>query len=106
GGGTTGGGAGSMVLVGIWGDGDGVLVAGTVVTVDGPGAGVAGWPPKQAPSNRVVPSAAAANTGRGFFIVPSWKAQHGTSGLYLNTIPVACRFNAGLDTSPASGAQV
>jgi hypothetical protein len=57
-------------------DGEGPPAAGAGVTVAGTWAGVAVGPAKQAPSNSVVPIAAAANAGRENFMVRS----SGTAG--------------------------
>ncbi|MCX2746800.1 hypothetical protein OOZ51_03095 [Arthrobacter sp. MI7-26] len=79
-----------------FGEGAGVPVEGAVLVGGLTGAGAAGCPPKQAPSNRVVPSAAAASTGRGIFMVTVLKkGPCGAPGLHLKTMPAIPRFNAG-----------
>lgn len=79
-----------------FGEGAGVLVEGTLLTGGATGAGVAGCPPKQAPSNRVVPSAATASAGRGIFMVTVLKkGPCGAPGLHLKTMLATPRFNAG-----------
>lgn len=100
--GTAGAGAGRRAALALWrtvpagdgdGDGDGPAFAFDGVTRAGGEAGTAGCPAKQAPSNSVVPSAAAAYARREIFIVGSWGRPAFRGRAVPRTVPAAQRFN-------------
>ena len=92
-GGVRAGGGACLGLTSPLGAGEGLPTAGAGVTVAGAGAGAV-CPATQAPSNSVVPSAAAAYAGREIFIVrSSGERPAGFSRAVPRTVPAARGFN-------------
>ena len=92
-GGATGRGGACLRLASLLGAGEGLPTAGAGVTVAGAGAGAV-CPATQAPSNSVMPSAAAAYAGGKIFIVRSSGGRPaGFSRAVPRTVPAARGFN-------------